>query len=222
MVTDVRAALEGLIVSRGTNYADLSRLIGRNAAYIQQFIKRGVPRKLGERERRMLASHFGVPEQLLGGLAVEGEVRCIPVQGQMHAAVSVPWLALGAVSESRAIDGKERVMGEVAFDAGWLRELGVQAQGVSIARMNGEAMAPGIRDGDFLMIDHNDGAQRLRDGIYVLEVDAVTMVKRISMGPRRGWFSLLCDNPHYPNWFDVDPAHVAITGRVVWQGRRFE
>lgn len=221
-MADVRAALEGLIVSRGANYADLSRLIGRNAAYIQQFIKRGVPRKLGERERRLLAGHFGVPEQLLGGLAVEGEVRCIPVQGQMHAAVSVPWLALGAVSESRAINGKERVMGEVAFDARWLRELGVQAQGVSIARMNGEMMAPGIRDGDLLMVDHNDGPQRLRDGVYVLEVDAVAMVRRVSVGPQRGRFSLVCDNPHYPNWLGIDPALVDIIGRVVWMGRSFK
>jgi phage repressor protein C with HTH and peptisase S24 domain len=30
----------------------------------------------------------------------------------------------------------------------------------------------------------------------------------------------LSDNPHYPDWTDIDPAMVAIVGRVVWTGRR--
>ena len=40
------------------------------------------------------------------------------------------------------------------------------------------------------------------------------------MGPLRGRFSVLSDNPHYPDWTDIDPAMVAIVGRVVWTGRR--
>ena len=64
---DARATLERLIADRGDNYADLSRLIGRNAAYIQQFIKRGTPRKLDEDDRRVLARYFGVSEDMLGG-----------------------------------------------------------------------------------------------------------------------------------------------------------
>ena len=38
-----RAALARLIEERGADYAGLSRMLGRNPAYIQQFIKRGVP-----------------------------------------------------------------------------------------------------------------------------------------------------------------------------------
>ena len=45
---DIRAELDALIRARGDDYASLSRMLGRNAAYIQQFIKRGVPRKLDE------------------------------------------------------------------------------------------------------------------------------------------------------------------------------
>jgi len=46
------------------------------------------------------------------------------------------------------------------------------------------------------------------------------MVKRVALGPRRGLFSVLSDNPHYPDWIDIDPALVMIVGRVVWTGRR--
>jgi len=63
--TDGRVALARLIDERGEDYAGLSRLLGRNAAYIQQFIKRGSPRRLAESDRRILARYFGVEEALL-------------------------------------------------------------------------------------------------------------------------------------------------------------
>jgi len=62
-----RDELERLIQEHGENYTSLSRLLNRNAAYIQQFIKRGSPQRLAEEDRRILARHFGVSEALLGG-----------------------------------------------------------------------------------------------------------------------------------------------------------
>ena len=71
-MNDARLALERLCAERGEDFAGLSRMIGRNPAYIQQFVRRGVPRRLGEQERRKLARYFGVSEALLGGPAEEG------------------------------------------------------------------------------------------------------------------------------------------------------
>jgi hypothetical protein len=68
-MSDQRAALERLIRERGEDYASLSRLLGRNSAYIQQFIKRGTPRKLDEADRQTLARYFGVDDAELGGTA---------------------------------------------------------------------------------------------------------------------------------------------------------
>ena len=213
-----RIALDRLIVDRGENYADLSRLIGRNPAYIQQFIKRGTPRKLDEADRRVLARYFGVPEQMLGGVA---ELPAAPAgMRTMPAVVAVPRLALGASAGQGSLDDDERAAGVMAFDARWLRHLGVRPQRVSIIRVDGESMAPTLNDGDDIMVDHDDDGGRLRDGVYVLRLDGMLMVKRIAMGPRRGWFSVVSDNPHYPDWTDIDPALVDIVGRVVWSGRR--
>lgn len=50
----------------GHSLADLSRKVGRNAAYLQQYIARGTPQRLPEAERRMLAIIFDVDERLLG------------------------------------------------------------------------------------------------------------------------------------------------------------
>src|SRR5947209_5007604 len=67
MLNDPRQVLERLCAERGEDFAGLSRMLGRNAAYIQQFVRRGVPRRLGEDERRKLARYFAVSEALLGG-----------------------------------------------------------------------------------------------------------------------------------------------------------
>ncbi len=215
---DARIALDRLIAERGENYADLSRLIGRNPAYIQQFIKRGTPRKLDEDDRRVLARYFGVSERALGGavvpMAAIARTRGIPP------VVAVPRLSLGASAGNGSLDDDERAAGAMAFDAHWLRHLGVRPQRVSIIRVDGESMAPTLSDGDDIMVDHDDAAMRLRDGVYVLRLDGVLMVKRIAIGPLRGRFSVISDNPHYPDWADIDPALVDIVGRVVWTGRR--
>src|SRR3546814_17130380 len=63
----VREELDRLIQQRRLGYSSISRMIGRNSSYIQQFIKRGSPRKLDDDDRRTLASFFGVDEQVLGG-----------------------------------------------------------------------------------------------------------------------------------------------------------
>ncbi len=229
---DARIALERLVAERGDNYADLSRLIGRNPAYIQQFIKRGTPRKLDEADRRILARYFGVGEQVLGGVpdralpdrtapARIGSDRLAPGRmANMPAVIAVPRLALGASAGGGTLDEDERASGVMAFDARWLRHLGVRPQRVSIISVDGESMAPTLRDSDDIMVDHDDAADRLRDGVYVLRLDGVLMVKRVAMGPLRGQFSVVSDNPHYPDWTDIDPALVDIVGRVVWTGRR--
>jgi len=66
---EARAALQRLIDASGEGYAGLSRLLGRNPAYVQQYIKRGSPRRLAVGDRRLLARYFGVDEAVLGGPA---------------------------------------------------------------------------------------------------------------------------------------------------------
>lgn len=64
-------ALRKLILDKlgemNLNMSEASIKIGRNHAYLQQFLKRGVPRELGERERERLATLIGVPENELRG-----------------------------------------------------------------------------------------------------------------------------------------------------------
>lgn len=62
----VRRTVARLVRDRGLDLASVSRMIGRNDAYLQQFVKRGTPRRLPEQERLHLAIALNVDERELG------------------------------------------------------------------------------------------------------------------------------------------------------------
>lgn len=214
-----RELLASLIAERGENYGALSRLLGRNAAYIQQYIKRGTPRKLDETDRRTLARYFGVEEALLGGPEAQAHEKSY--KGARQAIAFVPRLMLAASAGAGALTGQEFQNGTVGFDRRWLRAMGLAPENLSIIDVQGESMSPTLNNGDTIMVDYGDGTDRLRDGIYVLRLDDALMVKRVALAPRRGrkTLSISSDNPHYPSWEDVDRSLVDIVGRVVWSSR---
>ena len=207
-----RAALARLIDDQGADYAGLSRLLGRNPAYIQQYIKRGTPRRLAEEDRRLLARYFGVPEETLGG----------PDRAERNAdgLVRVARLEVGASAGPGALTGDERALGHIAFDPIWLRRMAADPRRLSLIRVEGDSMTPTLADGDEILVDRGDGGERLRDGIYVLKIEDALVVKRIAPHPSGRSLSIRSDNEAYPGWPACDPAAVEIVGRVVWVGRR--
>lgn len=64
--TQARGALVDAAASRGVSLAALSVAIGRNRAYIQQYVTRGSPRVLTARDRQLLASMLAVDADVLG------------------------------------------------------------------------------------------------------------------------------------------------------------
>ena len=216
-IHDPRAALDRLLAERGIDYARISQVIGRNPAYIQQYIKRGSPRRLGEQDRARIAAYLGVAESMLGAPV---QRVAAPARARGPGMVLVPKLAIGASAGAGASVDGEAVEGEVAFDPKWLRDLGADPRALSIIRVEGDSMAPTLDDGDDILVDGGDAAARLRDGIYVLRMDDALMVKRIARAPGPGRISVISDNPHYRSWDDLPMGSVQLVGRVVWTGRR--
>jgi Peptidase S24-like len=205
-----RLVLDRLITENGDDYAGLSKLVGRNAAYIQQFIKRGTPKRLGEQERAVLARYYGVDESVLGAL---------PVTGKNKGLRMVPKLAIGASAGAGALTDREALAGRIGFDEKWLKTLGGDPAKLSLIRVMGDSMAPTLIDGDDIMVDAGAAQSPLRDGIHVIRMDDVLMVKRLARGPG-GRVSVLSDNLAYTDWPDIDGKDVTVIGRVVWTGRR--
>ena len=212
-MTEARAALQRLIEERGEDYASLSRLLGRNAAYIQQYIKRGNPRKLAEDDRRLLARYFSVPETVLGGPQTEPAAAA-------DAPVRVPQLDVGASAGPGTFPGDERPRSHLAFDSKWLRRLARDPKQLSTILVQGDSMLPTLSDGDEILVDRADASARLRDGIYVLRIDGALMVKRLALSPVGGRVTIKSDNPDYPSWPDCPLKDVDLVGRVIWVGRK--
>jgi hypothetical protein len=210
MEEEPRAALERLIAENGDDFAGLSKLISRNPTYIQQFIKRGSPKKLPEAERGILARYFGVDESLLGG----------PIASAVKTGIClIPKLAVGASAGPGAIPDRETLAGKIGFDEKWLRKQGLDPSRLSLIQVEGDSMSPTLNHGDDIMVDNRAATVPIRDGIHVIRLDDVLMVKRLANGPG-GRLSVLSDNPAYPGWPDVDGVTVTVIGRVVWAGRR--
>jgi hypothetical protein len=219
----IRRRLDELISARGEDYASLSRLLGRNPTYIQQFVKRGVPRRLSETDRRVLAQHFGIAERLLGALDETGSRAVIARPGLAQRAedyVLIPQLAIEASAGSGIEPGDETPLAVLAFQANWVRGIASgRPEALTVIGVEGDSMLPTLADGDQILVDTDD-RERLRDGIYVLRTDEALLVKRLSVNPATRRLTIRSDNEAYPSWDDCDPAGVHVVGRVVWVGRR--
>lgn len=196
-----REVLDGLIAERGETYASISRLLGRNSAYIQQFIKRGSPARLDQSDIALLALHFDVPPAVLGGK--EG-----PAVGQ-RSIVKVPMLdgtGSGLRPQWRLVD------------AAWLARLCDQPASVAILPIVGEAMEPTLCNGDEVMIRRVRNQEGLREGLYAIRGSSEILVRRIAIDPMKNRLTVLTDHPAYPSWPGIQRKGVDIVGRVIWIG----
>ena len=213
MINDPRLVLERLCAERGEDFAGLSRMLGRNAAYIQQYVRRGVPKRLKEDERRKLARYFAVPETLLGGPPADPAVPSGLVPVDRH--------AVAASAGPGALVNGELGKPHFAFDERWLKALTPsKPSNLSIVRVEGDSMAPTLNAGDDILVDLGDCGDRLRDGIYVLRIDDALVVKRIALNPLGKRVTVQSDNPAYPDWPDCSLDEINCIGRVIWAGRR--
>ena len=217
--TDSRVRLMELVEAQGVSLSGLSALLGRNPSYLQQFVRKGSPRKLEEGDRRTLARFFGIDDAELGGAGPDSaEGGAAQYLGQRRPGAEwadVPRLPLGASAGPGALAGAELPVGQLRFSARWLKANGLDAAMLSAIEVEGDSMDPTLRDGDEILVDRTP--RPLRVGIHVLRLDDVLLVKRIERAGER--IRMISDNRAYPE-IERDAGEVEIVGRVVWKGGR--
>ena len=206
-----QAALLSLAEGQRVSLAALSKLIGRNSSYLQQYIRKGSPRKLEERDRRKLAEFFGVAESELGA---PEEISSTPARRTGW--VDVPRLAVDASAGPGTVASDEAAYDTFRFSERWLAEQGLKGAQLSAITVMGDSMEPTLRAGDEILVDTRKAP--LRDGIYVLRLGDVLHVKRLQSGTP-GRLHLLSQNMAYPP-MEVAAEDVEVIGRVVWKGGR--
>ena len=190
-----RAALGALIDREGTTLVTLSRVVGRNAAWMQQYLRRGTPRVLPERERGLLAAFFGVDEAVLGGPLAAPIVR-------------VPLLALAVSAGPGRFVTSERAVASAGYAAEDLARLGIAPGDAAILDVAGTSMEPTLHDGDRILVDRGQRRPGRRDAIWVIRIDDELLVKRLGREDRL--WRIVSDNA---------PERIAALGDVEVLGR---
>ena len=206
---DPRERLSQLASERGSSLAALSRMLGRNGTYLQQFISKGSPRKLEEEDRRKLAQFFGVREVELGA----PEDLSYDNAGEWAEIARLP---LEASAGPGAVSAAEVPFDAFRFSRRWLREQGLEPAMLSSIRVMGDSMDPLLRDGDEILVDRTP--RPFREGVHVVRLGEALHVKLLQAVPPDR-LRLISKNPAYEA-VEVGMADVDVVGRVVWKGGR--
>ena len=222
-----------LIQQRRTDLKKASLAIGRNAAYLQQYLYRGIPKTLPEDAREALAAFLGVPEESLRPAKTESAVE--PALPSVVSAAPPP--ALGApvpgFSQIPELDVRASA-GHGAFHEGdeeikavWMfpdavirHELRARSANLRIITIDGDSMEPLLASGDRVLVDTS---QRVPapPGIFVIWDGLGIVAKRIEHIPTAEPSRIVIKsvNPLY-NDYERPTEDVNIIGRVIWAGKK--
>lgn len=217
-----RGRLQDLARKNGTSLAGLSRLIGRNPAYLQQYVTRGSPRHLDEPDLRRIAEFLGVAPRVIETRRFDDaryDARYVaPAQRRAALAedwVEVPRLPLDASAGPGAFSAEEISFDHFRFSRRWLREMGLEGADLSAIRVEGDSMEPLLRSGDEIFVDRN---KRAGEGVHVVRIGDTLHVKQVqARGPGR--IALISANDAYAP-IELAGEEVEVIGRVVWKGGR--
>jgi phage repressor protein C with HTH and peptisase S24 domain len=228
----VRLKVLALLKERGSDLRKASLAMGRNAAYIHQYMYRGSPKVLSEDDRIALAEHLGIDEDELRHQArprpqIRPSRRARRVEadaggGPLDGFSKIPEIDVRASAGPGALlEGFEETKDVWYFPDGLIRhEFRTRAGDLRIITIDGDSMEPVLSSGDRIMVDTS---QRIPvpPGIFVIWDGMGIVAKRIehilSSDPPK--LRIVSVNPDYET-YERDAEEVNVIGRVVWSARR--
>ena len=236
MILDpIRERVLKLIDDRGSDLKKASLALGKNAAYVHQFIFRGTPKVLPEDVRETLARFLEVDE---------AELRHPEVPGRKPRSDTEPEIPDGprrrrpkplaegfsAVSEidvrasagpGAINDGLEESKETWLFPDNVVRhEFRARAKDLHIVTIDGDSMEPLLSSGDRILIDSSQRVP-VPPGIFVIWDGMGIVAKRVEHVPHSEPPKIVIKsvNPEYQT-YERDVEEVNIVGRVIWAAKR--
>ena len=214
-----RQRLRDALWRNGTSLAEASLAIGRNKAYLQQYLSKGMPKVLSFQDSARLGELLDCDPDEFRHAEKPPRKRW----KRKHRQAARP--ALSAVSEVyvEAAAGPGALADEFVVEkARWqLPEAMLRHEGDSnpanlrILRVRGDSMEPEMRDGDRIVVD-TDKRRPGTGETFVLWDGTGLVVKRIAGLSRDGMLGLLSANPDYPT-YECRADEVHVVGKVVWK-----
>lgn len=202
--------------AREIDMKSASLAMGRNHAYLHQFIYKGSPKYLQPTDRKALAEVLNIDEELLIPSEPEGG-RLVMEEGDF---VPIPAYDVTASAGHGKLIQQENIRYHLCFQRSWLsRATSAPVQELAIIHVEGDSMTPTLSDGDTVLVDLTESYPRT-DGIFVIGYDDHLMVKRLRIDPVRQKLAIISDNPLYSAVEDIAPHALNVIGKVIWLGRR--
>ena len=123
----------------------------------------------------------------------------------------------GAISAGPGLRPDNDVDFRLAFRNDWLEQFGGAKQ-LFVIKVEGDSMEPSLMEGDNVLINKNINEIGAGGGIFAINWNKMTLVKRLQMNPQTDEIIIKSDNPNYDSNV-VKPNEIQVEGKVIWYGR---
>jgi phage repressor protein C with HTH and peptisase S24 domain len=225
----IRTRVIALIEERRSTLKTASRALGKNDAYLHQFLYRGSPKTLPESVRETLAANLGVdPAELRHPELPPRKTRALEMKPRRRRKPDIEGFSRVKEIDARASAGHGAVNAELEeLKETWLfpdtvlrHELRANPKDLHIITIDGDSMEPLLSSGDRILIDT---AQRVPvpPGIFVIWDGMGIVAKRVEHVPHSEPTKIVIKsiNPEYQT-YERDAEEVNIIGRVIWAAKR--
>jgi phage repressor protein C with HTH and peptisase S24 domain len=242
----IRLRLMKLIQLKKTDLKNASLAIGKNPAYLQQFLYRGTPKVLPEDVRESLGAVLGVgPDDLRHPVTrtLKRPLASPDKRGQPPPKTSkqpiverlwekrievpvgfasVPEIDVRASAGPGALnEGLEAVARTWVFPEEMLRhELRARPADLRVITIDGDSMEPLLSSGDRILVDVSQRVP-VPPGVFVIWDGMGVVAKRVEHVPSSEPTTVVIRsiNPDYPT-YERHAEEVTIIGRVIWAAKK--
>ena len=223
---EVRQHIAKLISDRNLSLASVSTKIGKNVAYLHQYITKGSPVRLPEEQRQKLAIYLGVEEQeLTDRPLIPTHLRATTTIAEKIVSifdsdsVKIDVLDVTACCGDGIENLPEKVCGHWKLPLAEFKSItSGNPNNIKMLRVQGDSMQPTINEGDWVWVDTSNNFIG-SDGLYMIRMATGLAVKRLQSGLND--VVIKSDNTSYSD-ITASVGEIQIVGKVVYilNGRR--